>query len=366
MDIAVGWRYSIGRMKVLVTGGAGHLGANLLRRLRAEGRLQLRALVRRGEHNEGVTSVGDVEMVEGDLRDLGSLRAACRGVERIYHCAAQISTVDGQEQSLFENNVIGTKTLLQAARERGVGRVVVTGSFSAVGHRHDGVPADETVPFNPFDKVMAYEKSKQAVELECLRACVDGQDVVIATSCAILGPHDYLPSRMGAVLRDFANGRLRAYIPGGFEFVAARDIAEGHVLTMNKGRTGHRYIFSSGFLSMDDLMGIYERVTGRKRPLRLPAPLMAAIAPITQAVQSTLFPSRPQRLTPGAVRVLRLQRHADTSKAQRELGFVPTPHEDAVREAYEFFVARGAIRHPRGQIHGSAAARADERKRAVG
>jgi nucleoside-diphosphate-sugar epimerase len=213
----------------------------------------------------------DVEVVYGDLRDLESLRPAVRGIERIFHCAAQISTVDGQEQALFENNVVGTKNLLAAAREAGVGRVVVTGSFSAVGHRHDGRPSDETEPFNPFDRVMPYEKSKQAVELECLRAVAEGQDVVIATSCAILGPNDFLPSRMGAVLRDFANGKLRAYIPGGFEFVAARDIANGHVLAMEKGRTGHKYIISSGFHSMDTLMDIFERVTGKKRPLRLPA-----------------------------------------------------------------------------------------------
>jgi nucleoside-diphosphate-sugar epimerase len=338
-------------VKVLVTGGAGHLGANLLRRLQADGVGAIRALARRSDNNEGITSAG-VEMVHGDLTDLESLRAACKGIDRIYHVAAQISTVDGKEHELFQNNVIGTKNLLQAAREAGCGRVVVTGSFSAVGRRPDGQPSDETVPFNPFEKVMPYEKSKQAVELECLRAVAEGQDVVIATSCAILGPHDYLPSRMGAVLRDFAAGKLRAYIPGGFEFVAARDICEGHVLAMNKGRTGHKYIISSGFQTMDDIMGIMERVTGKKRPRRLPASLMAAIAPMTQLVQSTLFPSRPQRLTPGAIRILRLERHADTSKARRELGFVPTPHEDAVREAYEFFVARGEI--------------ASDRKRAAG
>jgi len=208
------------------------------------------------------------------------------------------------------------------------------------------------VPFNPFAKALPYEKSKQAVELECLRAVAEGQDVVIATSCAILGPHDYLPSRMGSVLRDFAGGKLRAYIPGGFEFVAARDICEGHVLAMKKGRTGHKYIISSGFQTMDDIMGIMERVTGRKRPRRLPASLMAAIAPMTQLVQSTLFPSRPQRLTPGAIRILRLERRADTSKAKRELGFVPTAREAAVREAYEFFVARGAITRPHARAAG--------------
>ncbi|MCU1280676.1 MAG: UDP-glucose 4-epimerase [bacterium] len=352
-------------MKVLVTGGAGHLGANLLRRLVSDGGCEIRALARRDENNEGLQGLG-VEIVYGDLRDPASLRAAVAGVDRIYHAAAQISTVDGQEDALFQNNVVGTKNLLAAARAAGCGRVVVTGSFSAVGHRTDGVPSDETVPFNPFDKVMPYEKSKQAVELECLRAVAEGQDVVIATSCAILGPHDYFPSRMGAVLRDFANGKLRAYIPGGFEFVAARDICEGHVLAMHKGRTGHKYIISSGFQSMDDIMGIMERVTGRKRPRRLPASLMAAIAPVTQLVQSTLFPSRPQRLTPGAIRILRMERHADTSKAKSELGFVPTPHEDAVRAAYEFFVARGHIEGKGLSALSSQLSASEQRKRAVG
>ena len=336
-------------MKVLVTGGAGHLGANLLRRLQAEGDVSaIRALARRSDNNEGITSAG-VEMVFGDLTDAESLGAAVKGVDRIYHVAAQISTVAGKEQELFRNNVLGTKNLLSAAREAGCGRVVVTGSFSATGRRDDGGPADETVPFNPFQEHMPYEVSKQAVELECLRAVAEGQDVVIATSCAILGPHDYMPSRMGHVLRDFAHGKLRAYIPGGFEFVAARDICEGHVLAMQKGRTGHKYIISSGFQTMDDIMGIMERVTGRKRPRRLPASLMAAIAPMSQFVQSTLFPRRVQKLTPGAIRILRLERRADTSKARRELGFVPTPHEDAVRAAYEFFVARGDIARENGK-----------------
>jgi 3beta-hydroxysteroid-4beta-carboxylate 3-dehydrogenase (decarboxylating) len=352
-------------MRVLVTGGSGHLGANLVRRLIADGGVELRALARRGDNNEALDGL-DLELVFGDLRDLDSLRAVVKGVDRIYHCAAQISTVDGQEQQLFENNVLGTKNLLSAARAARVGRIVVTGSFSAVGHRHDGVPSDETVPFNPFDKVLPYEKSKQAVELECLRAVADGQDVVIATSCAILGPHDYLPSRMGAVLRDFANGKLRAYIPGGFEFVAARDIVDGHRLAMEKGRTGHKYILSSGFHTIDQLMDIFERVTGRKRPPRLPASVMAAIAPLTQLVQSALFPSWPQRLTPGAIRILRMERHADTAKARRELGFAPTSLEDAVREAYEFFVARGQIRGKTAAAVGAAQPVASNGKRAVG
>src|SRR5207245_1946867 len=108
--------------------------------------------------------------------------------------------------------------------------------------------------------------SKVAAEHECLKAVADGLDVVVATSCAIVGPNDFKPSRMGRVLLDFARGRLRAYIPGGFEFVAARDIVEGHRLAMDKGRAGQRYIFSTSFQTVDELMAIFQRVPGRASP----------------------------------------------------------------------------------------------------
>src|SRR5689334_9589747 len=225
-------------MKILVTGGSGHLGANLVRRLLADGH-DLRCLTQPGGDNTALDGL-PVERVEGDLRDFEALRRAVQGMERIYHTAAKISTVKGGEQEIFDINVLGTRKLLAAAREAGCGRVVVTGSFSACGHYPDR-PSTEADPFNPFENAMPYEKSKAGVEHEVLKACVEGQDVVIATSCAILGPHDYLPSRMGRTLIDFAHGKLAAYIPGGFEFVAARDIVEGHVLAMQKGRTGQKY-----------------------------------------------------------------------------------------------------------------------------
>jgi len=331
-------------MKLLVTGAAGHLGANLVRRLLWEGE-EVRVLKRRGSENRGIDVLGNqVEVVEGDLRDMDSLRRATRGVKRVFHCAAQIATVEGREQEIFESNVLGTKDLLQAARENGVERVVVTGSFSACGHR-PGIASDETVPFNPFAGTMPYEKSKAGVEHECLKAVVDGQDVVIATSCAILGPYDYVPSRMGRLIRDFANGKVLAYIPGGFEFVAAHDIVEGHLLAMKKGRAGQKYIISSGHVTVDELMDIYSRVLGRKKPpLRLPPKLMAVVSQVSTRVLKLVAPESPQRLTPYAVKILGQYRRADISKAKRELGFSPTPIEAAIREQYEWFIAEGQIK----------------------
>jgi nucleoside-diphosphate-sugar epimerase len=327
-------------MPVLVTGGSGHLGANLVRRLLDEGQ-DVRALDR-GDSHQAFSGLR-VQVVRGDLRDPEVARAAVRGCRRVYHCAAKVSSAEGQEREIYACNVLGTRHLLRAALAEGVDRVVVTGSFSAVGH-DPAHPSDETIPVDPFARMLPYQRSKVAVEHECLKAVVDGLDVVIATSCAIVGPHDFKPSQMGRLLVDFAHGRLRAYIPGGFEFVAARDIVVGHLLAMEKGRTGQKYIFSTAFMTVDELMALFEEVTGRPRPrLRLPPPLMAGLAEIVSFVTTRIRPHASPRFTPGAVRLLRMGRRADTTKAQRELGFTPTSVREAIFAAYADFARRGLV-----------------------
>src|SRR5688572_18089236 len=326
----------------LVTGATGHLGANLLRRLLADGQ-RVRVLVRQGSPSHALDGL-NVERVVGDVRDHASLVAAVDGCARVFHCAATIAITSGGEQEIFETNVLGTRNLLAAAAHARVRRVVVTGSLGAVGRRADR-PSDENDPFNPFEKALPYEHSKAAMEHECLKAVAAGQDVVVAVSCAIIGPNDFKPSRMGRVIRDVANGRMRAYIPGGFEIVAAADLVQGHVLAMDRGRPGQRYIFSTEYVSVDTLMAWLEDITGRPRPpLRLPPAMMANIARITSPLLSAFAPGVSQRLTPGAVRILRMQRRADCSKARRELGYRPTSAKEAVRAAYEWFVAAGQIR----------------------
>jgi nucleoside-diphosphate-sugar epimerase len=149
---------------------------------------------------------------------------------------------------------------------------------------------------------------------------------------------------MGQVLIDYADRRRGAYVPGGFEFVAARDIVEGHLLAMSKGRTGQKYIFSTQFMTMDALFGLFGEVTGQPNlRLRMPPAIMSGIAELGDFVYRHILPGRRQLLTPPAVRILRLGRRADIGKAQRELGYRPSSISEAVREAYDWFVSRGVI-----------------------
>ena len=109
---------------------------------------------------------------------------------------------------------------------------------------------------------MPYERSKALVEHECWRAAATGQDVVVATCCAVVGGADFFPSRLGRTLCDYTTASLHAYVDGGFEFVAARDIVEGHLLCMHRGRSGEKYIFSSEYKTISEILDLYEEVSG--------------------------------------------------------------------------------------------------------
>jgi farnesyl-diphosphate farnesyltransferase len=333
--------------KVLVTGAAGHLGANVVHRLLEDGR-DVRVLLRQGSNNAAMEHL-DVERVYGDLRDLPSVKGAVGGVETVFHVAAKVSTLQGNaahKREIFESNVVGTKNLLRAAGDANVERMVVTGSFGANGYDVDDTTqaATEDRPFYPFNKHLPYARSKHHVEHEVLKAVVRGQDIVMCTSTAIVGPNDYKPSRMGRTLIDYTHGKLRAFIPGGFPFVAAQDIVDGHVRALERGRTGHKYTIATAFLTLDDIMDLWEDVTGVPRPkVKLPPRLMHGLAEISSLLLTNFFPNVPQRFTPDAVRILRMHRRADISKARHELGFEPSDIRDAIVLAYDDFARRGLV-----------------------
>lgn len=338
---------------VFLTGAAGHVGANLVRRLLNDG-VRVRVLLRHEDNNEGLDGL-DVERVFGDIRDLNATRKAIEGCQGVYHVAAKISTIVGNRhhrREIYECNVIGTRNVLQAARETEAGRIVVTGSFSAVGYNLDNpsAPSDESMPFYPMERTMPYERSKSLVEHECWHAASRGQDVIVATCCAVIGDHDYFPSRLGKTLCAYTNGKLRAYIEGGFEFVAARDIAEGHVLCMKHGRCGEKYIFSSEYKTVSEIVGLFEEVSGVPfSGRRMPVPIMYAFSEVASFYLSRAHPNFPQRFTPGAIRLLKKRRHANTAKAKSELGFKPTCIRAAMGEAYRFHYNRNAIHNPKAK-----------------
>ena len=303
-------------------------------------------LAQPGADNRGVQGL-PIETIEGDIRDADDCGRAVKGCARVYHVAAKISTLNpsaNEHRELFAINVLGTRNIMRQSLKHDVARVVLTGSFSAVGYDPDDStsPSSPEMPFYPFEGAMPYAHTKALAELEMYKAVVDGLDAVIATSCACVGPHDYIPSRMGRTMCDFVKGKFKAYIDGAFEFVRVGDLVDGHVKAMEKGRTGHKYIFATAHHSLEEMIAIWSEVSGLPpAKIKLPAPLMSAVTGLYAGSLAKLMPNVPQRLTPGAIRILRLRRRADTAKSRDELGWKPTNMRLAAYEAFSFFAEQG-------------------------
>jgi nucleoside-diphosphate-sugar epimerase len=291
-----------------------------------------------------------VEIVEADLRDAEACRRAVAGCARVYHVAAKISILNptaNEHRELFAINVLGTKNIVRAALAEDVARVVMTGSFSAVGYDPDkpSSPSTEDMPFYPFEEAMPYAHTKAAAEHELLKAVIDGLDAVVATSCSCIGPHDYLPSRIGRTMCDFVKGKFRAYIDGEFEFVRAADLADGHVRAMEQGRRGHKYVFATEHRSLEEMIHVWSDVTGIPPVrLKLPAGLMAGITGLLGLAREAV----PQR---AAAAHARRDPHPAAAPARRHV-----EGQDRARlEAHEHAPGvRGGVRVLRARGHAAA------------
>jgi hopanoid-associated sugar epimerase len=332
-------------MITLVTGATGHLGANLVRALLSQGH-KVRALVRRNADQSALRGL-DLEIVEGDLGDPASLERAVQGVTRLFHTAAMVSIKSGDREDLMRINVEGTRALMDAALNAGVQKVVHTSSFGAIGTPRDkqsgrALCSSEAHFLDPFEEATDYERSKSHSEVPVFQAAARGLDVCIVNPSAIVGPNDFRPSLVGRTIVDFGLGKMKAYIPGGFDWVPMRDVVQGHLLAMEKGKRGERYLLCGRVHTLDEIMDWLSEFTGKKRPtLRIPTWLMRGIAVVKDAIERRFFPNRTPRFNAHSIRLLTSGKNGSNEKAQRELGLTPSSVREAYKEAVVWFQQNG-------------------------
>lgn len=330
-------------MAIFVTGSTGHVGANLVRALLADGE-DVRVLLREGSDHRAMEGL-PVEVAHGDLSAAGALAEAMEGCDRVYHLAAMISIRDMDREKLFQVNVEGTKNVLEAARKVGVARMVHCSTFGTIGHNPRG-PSDESFDLDPDEAVMHYDRTKLMGEMEVRRAAREGFDVTIVNPTGIVGPHDYKPSLIGRSILDFAAGRLPAYVTvsGAFDFVPVRDVVAGHRLAMERGRRGERYLLSGELASMPEIFGWLAEFVGRPAPpIKLPPWLLAPVAQVKDAVERRFFPAHSPKFTAHSVRLLGSRKHGSNRKAVDSLGLEPTPLRDAFSDAVDWFRQSGHL-----------------------
>ncbi|MDJ0598304.1 MAG: NAD-dependent epimerase/dehydratase family protein, partial [Crocosphaera sp.] len=273
-------------IKAFVTGGTGFIGANLVRLLLKEG-YEVRALVRPQSNLENLKNL-DIEIVKGDLNDI-NLSEKIRGCHILFHVAAHYSLYQADRDQLYESNVLGTRSILKAAKQANVERIVYTSSVAAIGVGQHGEIVNESHQ-SPVNKLVGhYKKSKYWAEQEAKKAIANGQDIVIVNPSTPIGPLDIKPTPTGEIILRFLRRQMPAYVDTGLNIIDVRDVAQGHLLALEKGETGERYILGNKNLSLKALLEELSLLTGLKAPQQtLPLWLPLTVAWVEETLLSPL------------------------------------------------------------------------------
>ncbi len=330
----------------LVTGATGFVGSAVARALAARGH-SLRLLVRpNGDRRnlEGVTA----ELFEGDLLQPGCFGKALKGCGALFHVAADYRLWVPDPAAMMRANVEGTRQLMLAAQQAGVGRIVYCSSVAALGLVGDGTVADEATPVHEHAVIGTYKRSKYRAEQEVLRLVRErGLPAVIVNPSTPIGPRDIKPTPTGLMIADAAAGRMPAYVDTGLNIVHVDDVAAGHVLAFEKGVAGERYILGGEDMLLRDLFALVAQAAAVRAPrIRLP---QSALWPVALASEwaSRGFGIEP-RVTREMLAMSRKKMFFSSGKARSALGYAPRPASEAVADAVAWFRAHAQAGAPGG------------------
>lgn len=334
-------------MKCFVTGASGFVGSNLVHELLARGH-RVKVLLRERSDDRALAGIR-VERVIGDLFDPRLLLREMEGCDWCFHVAASYHLWLRNYKPMYETNVVGTHNVLEAAGKAGCRRIVYTSTVGCIGlpqiQNTVLIPATEmqTMPLEQLSN--DYKRSKWQAEEVASKLIRAGLPIVIVNPTAPLGPRDVKPTPTGRLIVDFLNGRLPAYIETGLNWVHVRDVAIGHILAAERGRTGERYILGNaqGNWTMEQTMLALEEVS-RVRAPRMKIPRWVAYVAGHFSEFGSSITGRQPRVPLAGVRMAKYKMWFDPSKAIRELGLPQTPVKQALTDAVEWFRANGYIK----------------------
>jgi dihydroflavonol-4-reductase len=325
----------------LVTGASGFVGSAVARALAARGN-RVRVLLRATSPRTNVDGL-DCEIIEGDIRDRESLGCAMRDVRYLFHVAADYRLWARDPKEIVDNNREGTRAVMEAALDAGIERIVYTSSVAALKPLRDA-PADEQSRHTPESAIGAYKRSKVVAErlVESMVA-ERGLPAVIVCPSTPIGPRDVKPTPTGRIIVEAANGQMPAFVDTGLNLVHVDDVAEGHVLALEKGQIGEAYILGGHDVSLKEMLAAIAPLAGRKPPrIRLPR---LPLYPLAFAAESAARLSGGEPfLTMDALRMAKHRMYFSSAKAGRDLGYGARPYMEGLKDALIWFRAAGYVR----------------------
>ena len=328
-------------MTTLVTGANGFVGSAVTRALLNAGH-RVRALLRPDSDRRNLAGL-DIETRHGDLRDHRSLREAVAGCDYLFHVAADYRLWIPDPDAMYQANVEGSAEIIRLATEAGAKKIVYTSSVAACGIRPDRRPADETTPASLADMIGHYKRSKFLAEERVQRLVEErGSPVTIVNPSTPIGPRDIKPTPTGRVIVDTLKKKMPAYVDTGLNIAHVDDVAAGHLLALQKGAVGERYILGGQDLSLRQILQTIADLAGVKAPaVRLPRNLILPVAWLSERL-AALTGKEPLATVDG-VRMAKKFMYFSSAKAERQLGYQSRPARQAIADAIAWFVDHGYV-----------------------
>ncbi len=325
-------------MKALVTGASGFVGYSVAKTLLDAG-FSVKAIVRSPSN---YLSQLPVEICFGDLLDRDSLKKALEGCDYLFHVAAHYSLWERDPQILYKVNVEGTRSLFEVASEMSIKKIVYTSSVATIKLSSDGSPVDETSIGSLENMVGHYKRSKFQAEEVAQKMASEGVPITIVNPSAPVGPFDVKPTPTGKITLDFLKRKMPAYVDTGLNIAPVEDVAKGHLLALEKGKIGERYILGGKNLRLIEILQILESIT------KLPAPKIcmpywvAYSAGVASEMMARVFHTPPAVPLEG-VRMSKKYMFFESEKAMKDLGYKKTSVEDALSRAVDWFRNNGYV-----------------------
>ncbi len=323
-------------MTTLVTGANGFVGSAVLRLLVEEGH-EARVLVRPGSDRRNLEGLA-VDVVEGDLRNSQSLQQALISCDYLFHVAADYRLWIPNPEAMYRINVDATRDLMQLALRSGVKKIVYTSSVATLGIHADLTPANEESPVSIENMVGHYKRSKYLAEEEVKKIVREsGLPAVIVNPSTPVGPGDIKPTPTGRIIVDCVNGKIPAYVDTGLNIVHVDDVARGHLLALEKGIVGERYVLGGEDMKLRDILACICEFTNKKPPvIRLPHELVLPIAWFAEKWAS--LTGKEPLATVDAIRMAKKHMYFSSEKARTELGYQSRPAREAISDAINWFI----------------------------
>ena len=324
-----------------ITGATGHLGQSLLRQISSRG--DLVNVITRPESNRSLLEGYCNRIDNASLQDESALTKAFKGIETVIHSAALIDIRRGNQEAMNGVNVKGTENVIKACKQAGVKRLVYISSIEALNLKAKRRPIREDFGFARGNAIMEYGETKADASRLVTAAGLTGEiETVLICPTGIIGPWDFRGGVFTRMIKQFLAGKIPAAIPGGFDFVDVRDVAGAALTAIEKGRSGEVYLTSGNYMTISELLGILEKVSGvYHRRMNLPLWLARTAGDFLDLWGRTT--GSEVLFTRGSIDILQTNALIDSAKAAEELGYKSRPAEETLRDTVNWMLHGTAV-----------------------